>query len=69
MSTARKITVEVPAELLDRALASSGEGVTATVRFGLELVAGKRAATALRAYRGKVHGALDWRALRADDDE
>lgn len=38
METLRKITVEVPAELLEQAQQSSGSGITQTVRAGLELV-------------------------------
>ena len=39
METARKITVEVPPELLERAQRASGSGITETVRTGLQLVA------------------------------
>ncbi len=39
MKTARKITVEVPAELLERAQLAGGTGITQTVRTGLQLVA------------------------------
>ena len=37
------MTVELPAELLDRARKSTGDGITATIRRGLELVASARA--------------------------
>jgi len=63
---ARKITVEVPAELLRRAQKSSGRGVTATVRSGLELLAARRAYQRLRGLRGKVRFSVDVRALRED---
>ena len=39
LHAARKITVEVPAELLERAQRASGSGITQTVRTGLQLVA------------------------------
>ena len=39
METVRKITVEVPAELLEKAQRASGSGITQTVRTGLQLVA------------------------------
>jgi hypothetical protein len=39
METARKITVEVPLELLKKARRASGTGITQTVRTGLQLVA------------------------------
>jgi hypothetical protein len=35
MATARKITVEVPSELLEKAQRASGTGITQTVRTGL----------------------------------
>ncbi len=66
MPRARKITVEVPAELLRRAQKSSGRGVTATVRSGLELLAARRAYQRLRGLRGKVRFSVDVRALRED---
>jgi hypothetical protein len=54
MGTARKITVEVPVELLEKAQQASGTGVTQTVRAGLQLVAASHSCARLRAYRGKV---------------
>lgn len=62
----RKITLEVPEDLLERALAASGEGITRTVRRGLELVAAGRAYDELRQLRGKVRLAIDLEALRED---
>jgi len=62
----RKITLEVPEDLLERALASSGEGVTRTVRRGLELVAAGRAYDELRQLRGKVKLGIDLNTLRED---
>jgi hypothetical protein len=55
MQTARKITVEVPPELLQRAQDAIGAGVTETVRTGLKLVAASRTYSRLRELRGKVH--------------
>jgi hypothetical protein len=66
MAETRKITVEVPEDLLERALASSGEGITGTVRRGLTLVAAGRAYDDLRRLRGKVRFGIDLDALRAD---
>ena len=66
MAPTRKITVEVEEDLVDRALRSSGEGVTATVRQGLELVAAGRAYDDLKALRGKVRLSLDLERLRED---
>jgi len=66
VATTRKITVEIEEDLVDRALRSSGEGVTATVRQGLELVAAGRAYEDLKALRGKVRLSLDLERLRED---
>ena len=66
MATTRKITVEVPEDLIERALQASGEGVTATVRRGLELVAAGRAYEDLKALRGKVRISVDLERLRED---
>jgi hypothetical protein len=66
METARKITVEVPEDLLRRAQESSGQGITATIRTGLQLVAATGAYEALRRLRGRVAFSVDWRELRED---
>jgi hypothetical protein len=65
MKTTR-VTVELPAELLKRARASTGEGITGTIRRGLELVAATRAQERLRALRGKVRFSIDLDELRED---
>ena len=54
MNTARKITVEVPDDLLEKAQLASGAGITETVRNGLQLVAASGAYAGLRQLRGKV---------------
>ena len=54
MKTARKITVEIPPELLEKAQRASGAGIAQTVRMGLQLVAASHAYARLRALRGKV---------------
>ena len=62
----RKITVEVPPELLDRAQRASGSGVTQTVRAGLQLVAASEAYARLRQLRGKVRFSRTFADLKAD---
>lgn len=62
----RKLTVEVPADLLERATMASGEGVTPTVRRGLELVAAGGAYGRLRRFRGKVRFRAKLSELRQD---
>jgi hypothetical protein len=66
MQTARKITVEVPEELLEKAQEASGEGITQTVRTGLQLVAASRTYARLRQLRGKVRFTRTLAELKAD---
>ena len=61
-----KVTVELPADLLERARKSTGEGITSTIRRGLELVAASRAQEELKALRGKVKLSLDLAMSRSD---
>ena len=66
METARKITVEVPQELLERAQRATGSGITQTVRTGLELVAASHSYARLRQLRGKVRFTRTAAELKAD---
>ena len=61
-----KVTVELPADLLEPARRSTGEGITGTIRRGLELVASARAQRELAGLRGKVKFTLDLNASRED---
>ncbi len=61
-----KLTIEVPADLLERATTASGQGVTPTVRRGLELVAAGDAYGRLRKFRGKVKFGIKLSELRLD---
>jgi hypothetical protein len=67
MGRLKKITVEIPADLLKRARAE-GEGITETVRQALELRARDRAYERLRALRGKVKWSVSLQELREDRD-
>ena len=62
----KKITVHVPGELLERARQQTGQGITATVRQGLRLVAASSTYSRLRELRGKVPIAIDLEKLRED---
>ena len=66
MSGPKKVTVEIPEALLRKARRSTGQGITATVRKGLELVAAGPAYEGLRRLRGRVSFSLNWRKLRED---
>ncbi len=66
MDTARKITVEVPEELLEKAQQAIGAGITQTVRTGLMLVAASQTYDRLRSMRGKVRFSRTAAELKAD---
>jgi len=66
MQTARKITVEVPPGLLEKAQRASGTGITQTVRTGLQLVAASRTYARLRQLRGKVRFTRTLAELKTD---
>lgn len=62
----RKVTVVLPGDLLKKAQLASGQGITPTIRRGLELVAAARAYEAVRQLRGKVRFSIDVESLRKD---
>ncbi|MFQ5740801.1 MAG: hypothetical protein ACE5JX_17500 [Acidobacteriota bacterium] len=61
-----KITVQVPRELLRQARALTGDGITATVRRGLQLLAAREAYRRLRQLKGKVRFSIPVDSLRED---
>ncbi len=65
-AAARKITVEVPADLLTKAQKASGTGITQTIRAGLELIAAGRAYERLLRLQGKVQFSRTSEELKAD---
>ena len=66
MPAARKITVEIPPELLQKAQSATGSGITQTVCTGLQLVAASQAYEKLRQLRGKVRFSRTAAELRGD---
>jgi hypothetical protein len=66
MQTARKITVKIPADLLEKAQRASGAGVTQTVRAGLKLLAASETYARLHKLRGKVRFTRSLADLKAD---
>jgi hypothetical protein len=66
VETARKITVEVPESLLEKAQQASGSGITQTVRTGLQLLAASQAYDRLRQMRGKVRFSRTFEELKED---
>jgi Arc/MetJ-type ribon-helix-helix transcriptional regulator len=66
VDTARKITVEIPQHLLEKAQQASGTGITQTVRTGLQLLAASQAYKRLRGLRGRVRFTRTPAELKAD---
>ena len=66
MEKVRKITVELPPELLANAQHATGSGITQTIRTGLQLVAASQAYVTLRGLRGKVRFSRTAAELKMD---
>jgi hypothetical protein len=66
MESARKITVEIPSALLEKAQQVSGSGITQTVRTGLQLLAASQAYDRLLQLRGKVRFGRTFKELKED---
>jgi hypothetical protein len=66
MVNARKITVEVPEELIEKAQRAGSAGITETVRAGLQLLAASRTYARLRHLRGKIRLSRTASKLKSD---
>jgi hypothetical protein len=66
METARKMIVEVPPELLEKAQRVSGSGIIQDVRTGLQLAAASHAYARLHQLRSKVRFTRTLDELKAD---
>ena len=64
MSTARKITVNVPADVLADATRVTGKGITDTIIEGLIELRRRDQRSALRRLKGKVRFELDLESTR-----
>ncbi len=68
MGQMRKITVQVPEELIASVQADTGKGVTEIMREALQLMRQRQALQRLRALRGKVRFSVDLMALRREEE-
>jgi len=66
MKTERKVTVMLPEDLVQKAMKASGEGLTPTLRRGLQLVAAKEAYRGLLKLKGKFDLGLDYEQVKKD---
>jgi hypothetical protein len=62
----KKLTVEIPDDLIRRATRATGEGITPTIRRGLALVAAGQAYARMRKLRGRVKFSVSLAELRRD---
>jgi len=62
----KKVTIELPEDLLEKAQQATGSGITQTVRTGLQLVAASQAYAQLRQLRGKIRFSRTLDELKAD---
>ena len=62
----RKITLNVPEDLLERARQATGQGITETIRQGLRLVAAGETFRQVARLRGTVKFSVDYARLRDD---
>lgn len=60
----RKVTVNLPAEVLENATRLTGKGITPTIVEGLQELERRAKRSALRALKGKVRVALDLKETR-----
>jgi hypothetical protein len=64
MKKERKVTLMLPEELIEKALEATGEGLTPTLRRGLELVAARGAYSGLLKQKGKFDLVLDYKQIK-----
>jgi hypothetical protein len=62
----RKVTLLLPDDLIRKATEATGEGLTPTIRKGLESVIAAKSFEQIRALRGKVKFSIDFDTLRRD---
>ena len=66
VAAVRKVTIEVPEDLLEKAQQATGSGITQTVRTGLQLVAASQAYAQLRQARGSFRFSRTLAELKDD---
>ena len=64
MDRARKVTANIPQEILENAQRLTGKGITLTLVEGLKALDRNAQRSALRQLRGKVRFALDLKRTR-----
>ncbi|MEK7791483.1 MAG: hypothetical protein AAB309_07660 [Deltaproteobacteria bacterium] len=67
--TLKKVTLQLPRNLIQEAQKATGDNLTATVRKGLRIVAASRAYEELLKLKGKVRLQINLEDLRKDGGE
>lgn len=62
----RKVTIEVPAELLEQAQKATGTGITQTIRRGLQIVAASESYAEARKLKGKYRFSISVEQMKDD---
>ena len=65
----RKVTMNLPAQLIERAMEATGASLTETTRQALEAFARRKAIQELLDLQGKIKFSMTWQELKALDDE
>ena len=65
----RKVTINVPVKVLERAQKATGKGITATVLEGLNELTRRQKRSALRALRGNVEFELNLHRVAVVDSD
>ncbi len=63
---AKKITVEIPEDILRKAMNQTKKGLTETIRQGLTLLAESSTYKSLKNLKGKGEFEFTWKALKED---
>lgn len=62
----KKITVEIPEDLLEKAMSQTQAGLTDTIRQGLTLLAESSTYKKLKNFKGKGEFEFQWQDLKED---
>ena len=62
----KKITVEIPYDLLESAQNQTKKGITETIRQGLRHIAASRSYENLLKSKGKIKKKINWKRLKED---
>lgn len=65
----RKVTMNLPVQVIEQAMQATGASLTETTRLALEELARRKAVQDLLDLQGKIKFSMSWQELKALDDE